>query len=132
MQPIALVGIFADAGFRIDTVVGFEVLGELININRLDVTTNGVLHLDAITRILKSNPLHTIVVLAYDKRCSSRNRTWCYAFVSERADTRRSADIPGPDGVFGPLGGPPMTEGGLCNAGACGFVSTMPGGGWLG
>lgn len=92
MQPIALVGIFADAGSRIDTVVGFEVLGELININRLNVTTNGVLHLDAITRILKSDPLHTVVVLAYDKRCSSRNRTWCYTFVSERAipDGRRT------------------------------------------
>lgn len=85
MQAIALVGIFADAGSRIDTVVRFEVLGELINIDRLDVTANGVLHFDAITRILKSNPLHTVVVLAYNKRCSSRNRTWCYAFVSEKA-----------------------------------------------
>lgn len=68
VQPVAFVLILWAASSRIDAVLGLEVLRELIDVDRLDIAADRVLHLDSISRILESNPLNTILILTNHKR----------------------------------------------------------------
>lgn len=72
-QSITPVLIFRAACSRVDAVLGLEVLAESINIHRLNVASDGVFHLYAISRVLKSDPLNSIVVLTNDQWRSRRN-----------------------------------------------------------
>ena len=74
VQAISLVLIFCAACTRVDTVLGLKVLWKLIDINRFNIAADGVFHLYTIPRVLKSNPLYAILVLADDQRSGSRNR----------------------------------------------------------
>lgn len=70
MQTIALVRVFSAACTRVDTVFRLEVWGQLIDIDRFHVASDRVLHLDAIAGVLESNPLNTVLILAYyEGRC---------------------------------------------------------------
>lgn len=73
VETVALVGILCAACARVNTVLGLEVRGKLIDVDRLYVTSNGVLHLDAIARVLKSNPLDTVLILSHNKWCCRRD-----------------------------------------------------------
>ncbi len=48
VQAVALVLLLGAAGARIDAVLGFELLRKRVDIDRLDIASNGVLHLDPV------------------------------------------------------------------------------------
>lgn len=75
METVALVRVFGAACAGVNTVLGLEIRRKLINVDRLYVASNCVLHLDAIARVLKSDPLNTVLVLANNEWCCCRNRT---------------------------------------------------------
>ena len=89
VQPVAFVLVFRTARTRVHAVLRLEVLGKLIDVDRLYITPNRVLHLHSVARVLKSNPLHAVLVLPYDKRGSGRNRSrrsiWVHVWPSWRA-----------------------------------------------
>lgn len=64
-QSIASILVLAAASAWIDTVLCLEFGVEVINIYRFYVASNGILHLDAVPRVLKRNPLNTVVILSY-------------------------------------------------------------------
>lgn len=66
MQTVAFVLVLGAACAGVNAVLRLEVLGKFFDIDGLDVATDGVLHLDAVTRVLESNPLDPILVLADD------------------------------------------------------------------
>lgn len=73
VKTVALVRILCAACARVDAVFGLEVWGKLIDVDRLHIASDSVLHLDAIARVLKSNPLNTVLVLPDNKRRCRRN-----------------------------------------------------------
>ena len=75
-QAIPSILILATARPRIDTVLGFEFWRQALHIDRFDVTSDRVFHLDAIARVLERNPLHAIAVLSNHERCRGGNGTW--------------------------------------------------------
>lgn len=77
LQPVAPIVLLRTAGPRINTVLGLEILGELIRVHRLHVAAYGVLHLDSITRILERDPLDAILVLPNHERCRCWDWTRC-------------------------------------------------------
>lgn len=64
LQAVASVLVLGAARAGVDTVLCLELCRELVGIHRLDIASNGVLHLDAIPRILESNPLDAVAVLS--------------------------------------------------------------------
>jgi hypothetical protein len=77
MQAVAFVLVLMAARARIHAVLGLEILGEFFDVDRFDVAADGVFHLDSVARILKSNPLHPILVLPHDERggCGNGSRS---------------------------------------------------------
>lgn len=77
MQTVAFILVLVAARAGVDTVLGLEVLGKFFDIDRLDIAANGVLHLDPITGVFKSNPLYAVLVLPHNKRggCGNRSRS---------------------------------------------------------
>lgn len=73
LQAVSTVLVLGTAGAGVDTVLGLEVARELVCVNRLDVATDGVLHLDPIARVFKCDPLHTIIILSDHERRSGRD-----------------------------------------------------------
>lgn len=67
MQAIALVLILGAASTRIDAVLCLEVCRKLVDVNRLNITADRVLHLNPVAGILKCNPLHAILILSHNK-----------------------------------------------------------------
>ncbi len=74
-EPIAFVQILGDARAWIDTVFGLELLRKTTHVHRLDVASNGVLHLDPIAGIFERDPLHSISVLSHHERCRGGDGT---------------------------------------------------------
>ena len=62
-QSVAFVLLLAHRRSRIDTVLRLEFLAEIVRFDGFNVTPDGVLHLDSISGILKSNPLYSVPVL---------------------------------------------------------------------
>jgi hypothetical protein len=77
MQAVAFVLVLMAARARIHAVLSLEILGKFFDVDRFDVTANGVFHLDSVAGILKSNPLHAILVLPHNKRggCGNGSRS---------------------------------------------------------
>ena len=73
-QPVPPVLIFAAARSRVDTVFVLEFRAQGLDINRFHIASDGVFHLDAVTRIFERNPLYTVVILSNYKR--SRGWDW--------------------------------------------------------
>lgn len=65
-QAIASVLVFAATGSWVNAILSLEFWAQGIHIHRLHITSDGILHFDAIPRILECNPLNTIVVLSND------------------------------------------------------------------
>ena len=86
-QSIPPVLVFAAASSGVDTVLGLELWAQSINIDRFHIASDGVFHLNAVARILKRDPLHTIVILSHNKWCSCRNWTWSRVRVDSRVLT---------------------------------------------
>jgi hypothetical protein len=63
-QAIASVLVFTAASSWVDTIFSLELWTQVVNIDRFHVASNCVLHLYAIARIFKSNPLNTVIVLS--------------------------------------------------------------------
>ena len=82
-QPVPTVLVFAAARAWVNAVFGLEFRAQGIHADRLHVASDGVLHLDAIARILESNPLHAIIILSNNQRCScwdwARGSIWVNA-----------------------------------------------------
>jgi hypothetical protein len=66
MKAVALVLVLGAASTWIHTVLSLKILWKFIDIDRLYVATDGVLHLDPVARVLKGNPLHAVLVLSYN------------------------------------------------------------------
>lgn len=63
-QSIPSVLLLAATSTRIDAIFRLEFWVELINIDGFDIASNGVFHLDTVSRVLKRNPLNAVVVLS--------------------------------------------------------------------
>jgi hypothetical protein len=75
MKTIALVLIFGAASTRVNAVFGLELLRKTADVDGFDIAADGVLHLDAVSGVLESDPLNTILVLPDDKWRGSWDRT---------------------------------------------------------
>lgn len=76
-QAVTPILVFAATGSRVDAVFCLELLAEVIHVNRLNVTTDGILHFYAITRVLEGNPLDSVAILPYHKRGCRWYRARC-------------------------------------------------------
>lgn len=74
-QSIAAVLILAATSSGVNAVLSLEFWAESVNIDRFHITSDCVFHLYTVARILKGNPLNTIVVLSHDQRCCCWNWT---------------------------------------------------------
>lgn len=72
-QAVTPILVFAAARTGVDAVLRLELGAEGIHAHGLDVTSNGVFHLDAVARILKRNPLHPVVILPDHQRRRCRD-----------------------------------------------------------
>lgn len=94
-ESIAAVLVFGAAGSRINAIFGLELGRQMVHIDRFHITSDRVFHLHPISRILKRDPLHTIIVLAHHQRRGCGNRSWgCIRIRSAsagRAGMQRSA-----------------------------------------
>lgn len=84
VETVALVGILCTACAGVDAVLCLELAGKFVDVDRLHIASNSVLHLDTVARILEGNPLDTVLILTHDKRSGCRNRPR----RSIRVDTR--------------------------------------------
>jgi hypothetical protein len=66
-QAVSAVLVLAAARSWVDAILRLEVGTEGVNVDRLDIASDGVLHLYAIARVLECDPLHPIAVLSYDE-----------------------------------------------------------------
>lgn len=94
-QSVAAVLVFVTACPGIYAVLRLKLGRQLLHIDRFHIAPDLVFHLDSISRILKRNPLHTVVVLAHYQRCRRGNRSGCCIRIrpasAGRAGMQRSA-----------------------------------------
>jgi hypothetical protein len=93
VQAVAFVLVFSAARAGVHTVLGLEVLGQLVDVNGLDIAADSVLHLDAIAGVLERNPLHSILVLSDNKRSCGRDGTGRSIGVHVGASRRTSVHV---------------------------------------
>jgi hypothetical protein len=67
MQPIPLVLVLRAAGAWIHAVFSLEILGQCVCVYRFNIAADRVLHLDAISRVLKCDPLNAVLILSDHK-----------------------------------------------------------------
>lgn len=77
VQAVALILVLGAACARVDAVLTLELLGQLIDIDGLNVAADGIFHLDSVARVFKRDPLNAVLILLDNKRCSGRNGTRC-------------------------------------------------------
>lgn len=75
-QSVTAVLVFVAAGAGVDAVLSFEVLAETVHVDGLDVTADRILHLDAVTRVLECDPLHSVAVLSHYQWGGSWDGAW--------------------------------------------------------
>lgn len=66
-ETVSAVLVLGAARSGVDAVLLLELGGELVDVDRLDIAADRVLHLDPVSRVLKGNPLDTVAVLPYDE-----------------------------------------------------------------
>jgi len=98
VKTVALVLVLGAASARVYTVLGLEVLRQLVNIDRLDIAADGVLHLDPVARVLKRDPLNAVLVLSNNQRCGCRNGTRCSIGVDVGSSGRACVHVWSTDG----------------------------------
>ena len=81
VQPVSTIIFLSATCSRIDTILRLEFSTEFFHIHRLNVTTDRIFQLDAITGVFESNPLNAIVILLYNQRGCCWNRTWSRAVI---------------------------------------------------
>lgn len=89
LQSVATVLILGTACAGVHAVFRLEIALELIRVHRLHIAPNGVLHLDAVARIFKCDPLNAIVVLPDHQRCRCRYRTRSRVVINTGRRARR-------------------------------------------
>lgn len=92
-QTVSTVLVLAATCSRIDAVLSLEFLAQSIHVDRLNVASNGVLHLDAVARVLESNPLDSVVVLANNQWGGCWNWTWSSIWIYTSASTAWSVAL---------------------------------------
>lgn len=75
VQAITLVLLLGHRSSWVDAILRLELAGQSIGVYRFNITPNRILHLDAVPRVFKSDPLHARCVLLHHKWSSRRNRT---------------------------------------------------------
>jgi hypothetical protein len=88
VQAISLILILRAAGSWVNAVLSLEVWRKRVCVYRFNVTANRVLHLNPISRVLKRNPLNTILVLSDDEWSCCGNGTWSSVWVHAGASRR--------------------------------------------
>jgi hypothetical protein len=88
VQTVALVRVLRAARAGVNAVLSLEIRRKLIDVDRLHVASNCVLHLDAVAGVLKGDPLNTILVLSNNERSCSRNGTRCSVGIDTRTARR--------------------------------------------
>ena len=85
VEAIPLVVLLSTTSPRINTILVLEFGAERIHVHRLHITSDGILTLDSVPRILKRNPLHTITVLPHHQRGRGGNGSRSSARVDGRS-----------------------------------------------
>lgn len=75
VEAVAFVLILAATCARVHAIRSFEFLTQIVDVYRLNVAADRVLHLHTVTRVFERNPLHPVVVLTNNQRCRRRDRT---------------------------------------------------------
>lgn len=75
VETVTFVRLLVAACARVDTVLRLEFLGQLVDVDGLDVAADGVLHLHPVATVLERNPLHAVLVLPYNEGRGCRNGT---------------------------------------------------------
>lgn len=83
-QTVSTILVLRAAGSWVNAILLLELGRQLIGIDRFNVASNGVLHLNSIAGVLESNPLNTIAVLSHNQWSSRGNGTWCGIRVNTR------------------------------------------------
>lgn len=83
-QAVSTVLILGAACSRVDTVLLLELGREVVGVDRLNIASNSVLHLDTVSRVLKCNPLNTIAILSHNQRSSGGNGSGCSVGINSR------------------------------------------------
>lgn len=65
-QPVSAILVLAAASSGVHAVFRLEFRAQSINIDRFNIASDGIFHLDTIPRVLERDPLNTIVVLTND------------------------------------------------------------------
>lgn len=89
LQAVAAVLILRAARPRINTVLRLEFCGEFIRVHGLDITSDGVFHLYAVARILKRDPLNTVLILPHYERGGGGDWSWRGVGIGARCRTGR-------------------------------------------
>lgn len=92
MQSVALVLILVATGSWVNAVCRFEFVAQGCRVDGLDIASDLVLHLDSVPRILKCNPLYTVLVLTNHKRCCGRDGSGSSCTGIWSRSSGRSAD----------------------------------------
>lgn len=74
VEAVALVLILVATCARIDAIFCLEFLREFFYIDRFDITSDGIFHLDTVPGVLERYPLDTVLVLPYNKWSRGGNR----------------------------------------------------------
>lgn len=76
MKSVSFVLVLVAACTGIDAILCLEILWQIVYTDRLNVATNRVLHFHPVARVLKRDPLDTILILSDHERRSCRNWAW--------------------------------------------------------
>lgn len=92
-QPVSAVLILGTACPWVDTVLLLELGGKLLDVYRLDIAANSVLHLNPVPGILKGNPLNAIAILPYNERRRRWDRARSGIGVNRRSRVSRTLKL---------------------------------------
>ena len=84
-QSISSILVLGAASPWVDAILCLEFRAQSINIHGFHIASNGVFHLDTVTRIFEGNPLNAIVVLSDNQRGCCWNWTRSSIWVDTAA-----------------------------------------------
>jgi hypothetical protein len=104
VQAVALILILGAARPRIHAILRLEILGEAVHVDRFNIASDRILHLDPVSRVLERNPLDAVLILTNDEwrggGNGSRRGVWVYARTCWRAMVN-TCGISSVEGWFG-------------------------------